>query len=60
MVDMGALPDDPPVWYDPVKFKRGQDFVRKHFAGISLAHFISLLTLLISPGLLKVDQSIIL
>ena len=56
MVDMGTLPDDPPVWYDPVKFKRGQDFVRNHFAGISLAHFLSLLTLLISPGVLKVNH----
>lgn len=58
MVDTGALPTDPPQWYDPVKFRRGQEFARKHFAGVSLAHFVSLLTMLISPSIYKVEHLI--
>ena len=54
LVETGAIPDDPPIWYDPVKFKRGQDFVRKHFAGITLAIIVSVFPLFISPGFLKV------
>ena len=51
---MGNLPTDQPTWYDPIKFQRGQDFARRHFAGISLAHFVSLITVLASPQVLKV------
>lgn len=51
---MGNLPTDQPSWYDPIKFQRGQDFARRHFAGISLAHFVSLITMLTSPQILKV------
>lgn len=51
---MGNLPSEPPPWYNPIKFQRGQDFARRHFAGISLAHFVSLITMLTSPQILKV------
>lgn len=54
LVDTGDLPDDPPDWYDPVKFKRGQDFVRKNFAGITLAIIVSVFASFLSPGSLKV------
>ena len=54
---MGNLPCDPPPWYDPNKFQRGQDFARRHFAGISLAHFVSLITMLASPQILKVNTN---
>ncbi|KZS17092.1 uncharacterized protein LOC116922918 [Daphnia magna] len=52
-VEMGNLPTVPPPWYNPVKFQRGQEFARRHFAGISLAHFVSLITMLTSPQILK-------
>jgi hypothetical protein len=52
---MGNLPNAPPSWYNPIKFQQGQEFVRRHFAGISLAHFVSLITMLTSPQILKVQ-----
>ena len=54
-VQMGNLPTAPPSWYNPIKFQQGQEFVRRHFAGISLAHFVSLITMLTSPQILKVQ-----
>ena len=48
------LPTEPPAWYDPIKFQRGQEFSRRHFAGVSLAHFVSLLAALNAPQILKV------
>lgn len=55
-VQMGNLPSEPPPWYDPIKFQRGQDFARRHFSGLSLAHFVSLITMLTSPQILKVPN----
>jgi hypothetical protein len=54
-VQMGNLPTAPPPWYNPMKFQQGQNFARRHFAGISLAHFVSLITMLTSPQILKVQ-----
>lgn len=53
-VETGNLPTEPPAWYDPIKFQRGQEFARRHFAGVSLAHFVSLLAALNAPQILKV------
>lgn len=55
-VEMGNLPTAPPPWYNRTKFQRGQEFARRHFAGISLAHFVSLITMLTSPQILKVHN----
>lgn len=53
-VEMGDLPSEPPPWYNSIKFQQGQAFAQRHFAGISLAHFVSLMTMLVSPQVLKV------
>jgi len=53
LVRLGQIADQPPAWYDPAKFQRGQEFFRRNFAGIFLAHLLSLITLLSSPQILK-------
>lgn len=53
LVGLGQIPDQPPSWYDPAKFQRGQQFFQRNFAGIFMAHMLSLITLLSSPQILK-------